>query len=208
MEASRNDPGAGMRQGRGPNERSGEQHDREHTPAQTIVQSTRRIAEHTGPTKSIKPTAPLRIVIEPTTSGRKWTAGFNDRVLCRSALPFVMSARVLLAEGYPADAVVEMWRPNIRKWGLRGQVAHLSYKVSIGHFPNGDLAEVSISNHRSNSSADVAARACGIFISLLLQQGCDVSAISHALSRNCDGSATGVAAAVLDKILGPSHSAT
>ena len=110
MEASRNDPGAGMRQGRGSNERSGEQHDRKHTPTQATVQSTSRIAEHTGPTKSTKPAAPLRIVIEPTTSGRKWTARFNDRVLCRSAWSFFKSARVLLAEGHPADAVVEMWR--------------------------------------------------------------------------------------------------
>ena len=42
MEASRNDPGAGMRQGRGSNERSGEQHDRKHTPTQATVQSTGR----------------------------------------------------------------------------------------------------------------------------------------------------------------------
>jgi hypothetical protein len=82
------------------------------------------------------------------------------------------------------------------------QVANLSYKVSIGRFPSGELAEVFISNHRSNSSADVAARDCGILMSLLLQHGCDARTIAHSLSRNTDSSASGVAAAVLDKILG------
>jgi hypothetical protein len=82
------------------------------------------------------------------------------------------------------------------------QVANLSYKVSVGRFPNNrELAEVFISNHRSNSSADVAARDCGILISLLLQHGCAAETIARALSRNTDGSASGVAAAVLDKIL-------
>ena len=81
------------------------------------------------------------------------------------------------------------------------EVGQLSYKFSTGRFPNGELAEVFISNHRSNSQADVAARDCGILISLLLQFHCPVETIAHALSRNSDGSASGVAAAVLDKIL-------
>jgi hypothetical protein len=29
-----------------------------------------------------------------------------------TARPFVKSARLLSAEGHPADAVIEMWRPN------------------------------------------------------------------------------------------------
>ena len=54
--------------------------------------------------------APLRIVIEATASGRKWTARLGDRVLCVTAWPFVTSARLLLAEGFPANSVIEMWR--------------------------------------------------------------------------------------------------
>ena len=67
-------------------------------------------------------TAPLRIVIVPTASRKKWTARLNDRVLCVSAWPFVMSARLLLAEGYPADTMVELWRPNTSEWALRGRL--------------------------------------------------------------------------------------
>lgn len=37
-------------------------------------------------------------------------------------------------------------------------------------------------------------------MSLLLQHGCSIETIAHALSRNTDGSASGVIGAVVDKI--------
>ena len=55
---------------------------------------------------------PLRIIIEPTKSGRKWIVRLDNRIVCVSAWPFVKSARRLLAEGHPAEAVFEMWRPG------------------------------------------------------------------------------------------------
>jgi hypothetical protein len=76
--------------------------------------------------------APLRIVIVPTASRKKWTARLNDRVLCVSAWPFVMSARLLLAEGYPADDFIEMWRPNTDEWALRGRLGAVAATVIDG----------------------------------------------------------------------------
>jgi hypothetical protein len=76
--------------------------------------------------------APLRIVIVPTASRKKWTARLNDRVLCVSAWPFVMSARLLLAEGYPADTMVEMWRPNTDEWALRGRLGAVAGTIIDG----------------------------------------------------------------------------
>ena len=76
--------------------------------------------------------APLRIVIVPTASRKKWTARLNDRVLCVSAWPFVMSARLLLAEGYPADTMVEMWRPNTAEWALRGRLGAVAATIIDG----------------------------------------------------------------------------
>jgi hypothetical protein len=73
-------------------------------------------------TIKINPAAPLQIVIEPTASGRKWTARLGGRVLCVTAWPFVKSARLLLAEGYPAAAVVEVWRTNAAEWAMRGRL--------------------------------------------------------------------------------------
>jgi hypothetical protein len=81
------------------------------------------------------------------------------------------------------------------------QVANLSCKFSVGRFPNKEVGEVFISNHKAGNAADVAARDVGILISLLLQHGCAAETIARALSRNTDGSASGIATAVLDKIL-------
>ena len=60
----------------------------------------------------VNPARTLKIVIEPTRSGRKWIARLDDRLLCVTVWPFVKSARLLLAEGYPADTVAEIWCPN------------------------------------------------------------------------------------------------
>jgi hypothetical protein len=80
----------------------------------------------------IKSAVSLRIVIEATASGRKWTARLGDRVLCVTAWPFVMSARLLLAEGFPADTVIEMWRPNSDEWALRGRLGAVAATVIDG----------------------------------------------------------------------------
>jgi hypothetical protein len=71
-------------------------------------------------------------VIERTASGRKWTARLGDRVLCVTAWPFVKSGRLLLAEGYPADAEIEMWRPNTDEWALRGRLGVVAGTVIDG----------------------------------------------------------------------------
>ena len=75
---------------------------------------------------------PLRIVIVPTASRKKWTARLNDRVLCVSAWPFVISALLLLAEGFPADTMVEMWRPDTDEWAMRGRLGAVAATVIDG----------------------------------------------------------------------------
>ena len=92
----------------------------------------RMIVAHASPTTPARPAAPMRIVIEPTASGRKWIARLGDRVLCVTAWPFVMSARLLLAEGFPADTVIEMWRPNSDEWALRGRLGAVAATVIDG----------------------------------------------------------------------------
>jgi hypothetical protein len=77
----------------------------------------------------------LRIVIRPTRTGRKWIARLGHRVLCVAAAPFVKSARVLLAEDYPADTMIEMWRPNTAEWALRGRLGAVAATVIDGEKP-------------------------------------------------------------------------
>jgi hypothetical protein len=78
--------------------------------------------------------------------------------------------------------------------------AGLRYKVTVGYFPDGSLAECFLSNHKARNAADVAARDAGILVSLCLQH-CSAETIAHALSRNSDRSASGVIGAVLDRIV-------
>lgn len=82
------------------------------------------------------------------------------------------------------------------------EVSGLHYKTTVSFSADGRLAEVFVSNHKSGNAADVAARDAGILVSLCLQHGCAVETIARALSRNTDGSASGVIGAVLDKIMG------
>ena len=92
--------------------------------------------------------------------------------------------------------------PNRRRCEtLDIEIAGLRYKVSVGYFPDGSLAECFVSNHKAGNASDVAARDAGILLSLCLQHGCPVETIAHALSRNTDGSASGVIGAALDKII-------
>ena len=103
---------------------------------QSVLQRTtpnhRKNVAHASPTTPIRPSAPLRIVIEATASGQKVIARLGDRVLCVTVWPFVKSARLLLAEGYPADTVLEMWRPNTREWALRGRLGAAAATVIDG----------------------------------------------------------------------------
>jgi hypothetical protein len=81
------------------------------------------------------------------------------------------------------------------------EVAGLRYKATVSYFPDGSLAELFISNHKANNASDVVARDAGILVSLCLQHGCDVETIARALSRNADGSASGVIGVVLDRVM-------
>jgi hypothetical protein len=84
------------------------------------------------PVTTLARASPLRFVIEPTPGGRKWTARLGDRVLCVTASPFVKSARLLLDEGYSADAVIEMWWPNTDDWALQGRLGAVAATVMDG----------------------------------------------------------------------------
>jgi hypothetical protein len=82
------------------------------------------------------------------------------------------------------------------------QVEGLRYTATVGRFPDGKIGELFLSNRKSDSSADTAARDCGILLSLALQHGADLETIRRALSRDSQGRANGPAGAALDIIMG------
>lgn len=79
--------------------------------------------------------------------------------------------------------------------------AGLHYTITLSHFSDNRPAECFVQNHKLSSAADVAARDSGILLSLLFQFGCPIETIAHAITRNSDGSPSGVVGAILDKIL-------
>ena len=80
------------------------------------------------------------------------------------------------------------------------EVHGLRYTATVGRFADGRVAEIFIQNHKSNSSADTAARDAAIACSFALQYGADLESIRKALCRDSHGRASGPLGAALDKI--------
>src|SRR6516225_52056 len=78
------------------------------------------------------------------------------------------------------------------------EVAGLRYTCSVGRFADGRLAEVFLSNHKSNSAADTAARDAAIAFSFAVQHGADPAAIRKAICRDSRGRASGPLGRALD----------
>jgi hypothetical protein len=76
----------------------------------------------------------------------------------------------------------------------------LRYTCTYSRFADGCIGEIFLSNHKSNSGADVNARDAAIATSFALQYGADIGAIRRALCRNENGSASGPLGAALDII--------
>ena len=71
------------------------------------------------------------------------------------------------------------------------EAAGLRYTATIGRFADGRLAELFLSNHKSNSAADTNARDAAIAFSFAVQFGADPELIRRALSRDIRGRAVG-----------------
>jgi hypothetical protein len=78
----------------------------------------------------------------------------------------------------------------------------LHYTCTAGYFQDGRLGEVFLNNHKSNSSADTAARDSAIVFSIAVQHGADPETIRRALCRDSQGRASGPLGVALDVLLG------
>ena len=76
----------------------------------------------------------------------------------------------------------------------------LHYTATISRFADGRVGEVFLSNYKTNSSADVAARDAAIACSIALQYGADLETIRKALCRDAQGHASGPLGTALDRI--------
>ena len=80
------------------------------------------------------------------------------------------------------------------------EIGGLNYTATVGHFNDGRVAEIFLSNPKVNSAADVNARDAAIAVSIALQCGAEFETIRRALCRDSHGRASGPLAAVLDII--------
>jgi hypothetical protein len=81
------------------------------------------------------------------------------------------------------------------------EVSGLKYTATISSHADGRLAELFLTNHKSNSAADVNARDAAITFSIAIQHGADPDVIRKALCRDSQGRASGPLAATLDILL-------
>ena len=80
------------------------------------------------------------------------------------------------------------------------EVAGLRYTCTVGRYADGRLAELFLTNHKSNSAADTAARDAAIAFSFAVQHGADEESIRAALCRDSCGRACGPLGAALDTL--------
>jgi len=78
------------------------------------------------------------------------------------------------------------------------ELARLRYTATVGRFADGRIAELFLSNHKSNSAADTGARDAAICFSIAVQHGADPEIIRRALSQDSQGRACGPLGYALD----------
>ena len=91
--------------------------------------------------------------------------------------------------------------PNLRPSESFTVECHgLCYVATVSRFPDGRVAEIFLSNHKSGSQADANARDSAVVCSLALQHGVPLEVIRRALLRNAKGVAETPLGAALDAI--------
>ena len=76
----------------------------------------------------------------------------------------------------------------------------LTYTATVSHFADGGVAEIFVSNHKSGSHADHAAKDAAILASLALQFGAPLETLRNALLRDHQGHAITPVGAALDRL--------
>jgi hypothetical protein len=80
------------------------------------------------------------------------------------------------------------------------ECAGLKYTCTFSRFADGRISELFLSNHKTNSSADTAARDAAITFSIAVQHGADPEIIRRALCRDARGNPSGPLGVALDML--------
>ena len=74
----------------------------------------------------------------------------------------------------------------------------LDYTASVSFFPNGELAEIFLSNTKAGSQSDSAAKDSAVVANIALQHGAPLDVMRRALLRDSHGVASSPLGAALD----------
>jgi hypothetical protein len=74
----------------------------------------------------------------------------------------------------------------------------LRFTATVSRFPNGQVAELFLDNHKAGSAIGTLVRDAAIIFSFAVQHGADADAIRRALCRDGNGRALGPLGAALD----------
>jgi hypothetical protein len=77
-----------------------------------------------------------------------------------------------------------------------------SYMATISRFPDGQLAEIFLTNGKCGSDSDVSARDAAVVCSIAVQFGAPLDTIRKALMRDGQGRPSGPLGAALDILVG------
>jgi ribonucleoside-diphosphate reductase alpha chain len=78
---------------------------------------------------------------------------------------------------------------------------NLNYTATVSYFPDGRLVEIFLSNRRSGSDSDAAAKDSAVVCSLALQHGVPVETIRKALLRDTRGNPSSPLGCALDLLV-------
>lgn len=81
----------------------------------------------------------------------------------------------------------------------------LKFTATVGHFSDGNLAEVFIRNHKAGSMAGINACDAAVVCSIALQYGVPLDVIRRALMRDPRGNASGPLGVALDVLADDSN---
>ncbi len=78
----------------------------------------------------------------------------------------------------------------------------IRYTACVGRYGYGAVGEVFLNASKSGTAIETHARDAAVVLSLLLQHGCPIETIRHAITRNPDGTAAGPIGTLLDLLAG------
>ena len=83
------------------------------------------------------------------------------------------------------------------RWGKQ----NTEFAITIGYYPEGLPGEVFMSGAKAGSDLDVSTRDNAVLISLLMQYGAPLGVLQGSLTREVNGTPSGIAGKVVDMLI-------